>query len=112
MSTLKSNVSIVPSELFVTTATQGTDLGALVTTGDGRYFRYVLNGAVAMVPGQVYQGPAQDTTNLNPSGGLSVAAAAVGATQITITSSNYTYCKSALRSIYVSSGNSRRRRRI
>jgi len=39
------------------------------------------------VPGKVYQGPAEDTTNQNPSGGLAVTAQAVGDTQVTLTGS-------------------------
>ena len=89
MSVLKAlGLGITPQELFnVTASTQATDLGAVASTGDGRIFRYFYNGAVAAVPGKVYQGPAQDTTNQNPSGGLAVAAAAIGATQVTLTGS-------------------------
>ncbi len=86
MSVIKSNILVSPQELFTSSSTQGTDVGALVTTGDGRYFRYFLNGAVTTVVGKVYQGPAEDATNQSPAGGLSVAAAAVGATAITTTS--------------------------
>lgn len=85
MSTLKSNLLVTPQELFTTSSTQGTDLGALATTGDGRYFRYFLNGGVTTVVGKVYQGPAEDATNQSPAGGLSVAAAAIGATSVTTT---------------------------
>lgn len=88
MSTLKAGaISVAPQDVFTTNATQMTDLGAFASTGDGRYFRYVLNGAVTMVPGKVYQGPAQDATNQSPAGGLAVAAAAIGATQVTLTGS-------------------------
>lgn len=88
MSTLKSAaLSIEPQDVFAFSATQGTDLGAFASTGDGRYFRYHLNGAVTEVPGKVYQGPAQDATNQSPAGGLAVAAAAIGANQITLTGS-------------------------
>jgi hypothetical protein len=88
MSTLKSvGIGMEPSDVFAYTSTQGTDLGAIASTGDGRIFRYHLNGAVTEVPGKVYQGPAQDTTNQIPSGGLAVAAAAIGATQVTLTGS-------------------------
>ena len=87
MSTLKANLLVTPADLFTSSTTQGTDIGAQATTGDGRYFRYFLNGAVAAVPGQVYQGPAQDTTNYNPSGGLAVAAAAIGTNTVTLTGS-------------------------
>lgn len=85
MSVIKANLLVSPQELFTTSATQGTDIGALATAGDGRYFRYFLNGAVTTVPGKVYQGPAQDATNQSPAGGLAVAAAAIGATTVTLT---------------------------
>lgn len=87
MSSIKSNIQVSPQDVFTYTSTQGTDLGAFATTGDGRGFRYVLNGAVTQVPGKVYQGPAQDATNQTPAGGLTPAAAAIGATQITISTS-------------------------
>ncbi len=86
MSVIKTNILVSPQELFTTSSTQGTDVGALATSGDGRYFRYFLNGGVTTVVGKVYQGPAEDATNQSPAGGLSVAAAAVGATTITTTS--------------------------
>ena len=87
MSVIKANLAVSPQELFTSSSTQGTDLGALATSGDGRYFRYFLNGAVTAVPGKVYQGPAQDATNLSPAGGLTPAAAAIGTKTVTITSS-------------------------
>lgn len=40
-------------------ATQLAPLGALFAAGDGRYFRYCLAGAVALVAGDVIQSPAQ-----------------------------------------------------
>ena len=87
MSVLKANLLITPQEMFTSATVQGTDLGALATSGDSRYYRYFYNGAVAAVPGKVFQGPAEDTTNQNPSGGLAVAAAAIGATTVTLTGS-------------------------
>lgn len=88
MSVLKAAaISIAPQDLFTSSSTQGTDLGAYASTGDGRYFRYFLNGAVTTVVGKMYQGPAQDATNQSPAGGLAVAAAAIGATQVTLTGS-------------------------
>lgn len=87
MSVLKANLLVTPQELFVSSTTQGTDLGAQATTGDGRIYRYFLNGAVAAVPGKVYQGPAQDATNQTPSGGLGVAASAAGSYTVTLTDS-------------------------
>lgn len=87
MSVIKANLQVSPQELFTSSSTQGTDIGALATSGDGRYFRYFLNGGVTAVPGKVYQGPAEDATNQSPAGGLAVAAAAIGATQVTLTGS-------------------------
>lgn len=86
-STIKANLLVSPQDLFTSSTIQGTDLGAFATSGDGRGFRYFLNGAVTVVPGKVYQGPAQDATNQTPAGGLTPAAAAVGATQVTISTS-------------------------
>ena len=54
-------------------------------TKDGRGFRYCKVGATSTVVGKVYQGTALDATNLQPSGGLAVAAAAIGATEVTLT---------------------------
>lgn len=87
MSTIKANLLVTPQDLFTSASVQGTDLGAIGTTGDGRFFKYFLNGAVTAVPGKVYQGPAQDTTNQSPAGGLAVAAAAIGTNQVTLTGS-------------------------
>lgn len=87
MSTLKANIQLEGQDIFTSSSTQTTDLGALATTGDSRYFRYGLLGAVTAVPGKIYQGPAEDATNQSPAGGLAVAAAAIGATQVTLTGS-------------------------
>lgn len=78
---------IAGADVYSNSSVQQASLGVYAETDDGRGFRYVKVGAVATVPGKVYQGPAEDTTNLNPSGGLSIAAAAVGATTVTLTSS-------------------------
>lgn len=72
MSTLKSDLQIQSEELYAYSSTQGQDLGSLATTGDGRYFRYAKMGATTGVPGQAFQGPASDATNLSPSGGLAI----------------------------------------
>lgn len=85
MSTIKSILTVSPQDLFTSSSTQGTNLGALAAC-DERFFRYVLVGGTSIVPGKMYQGPAEDATNQSPAGGLSVAAAAIGATQVTTTS--------------------------
>lgn len=61
-------------------------LGETIFTNDGRAFRYVFAGGVTLVSGKVHQAPAEDTTNFNPSGGLAIAAQAIGDTSITTTS--------------------------
>lgn len=68
-----------------TTAQQ--NIGAYIETADGRGFRYSKIGAVATVAGKVYQSSALDATNLQPSGGLGVAAQAIGDTQVTVSTS-------------------------
>lgn len=91
MSSLSSDLLINPQDLFditVNSATSGvgndvTQLGALATTGDGRYYRFCLAGGTALVPGKLQQSIAEDTSNWE---NLSIAAAAVGATSITTTS--------------------------
>lgn len=86
ISTLAGFAQVGGQGILDNTTTQNHVLGTYMETADGRGFRYAKVGAVATVAGKVYQGPAQDTTNQNPSGGLSVAAAAIGDTSITTTS--------------------------
>jgi len=74
-------------DVYTNSSTQQMPLGVYAETDDGRGFRYVKAGATALVPGKVQQGPAEDTTNYSPSGGLSVAASAVGSYTVTLTSS-------------------------
>lgn len=84
MSSTLKGLLVNPQDILASSSTQGIDLGARAQTGDGRAFRYMKIGAVATVAGKVYQGPAQDATNLNPSGGLTPAIAAIGATRVVI----------------------------
>lgn len=83
---LTGHVQIVAQGLFEESSAALHNYGAYVETSDGRGFRYCKVGITATVAGKVYQGPAEDTTNQNPSGGLSVAAAATGATSVVTTS--------------------------
>lgn len=76
-------------------------LGTYMETADGRGYRYAKVGATATVAGKVYQGPALDATNMQPSGGLATAAAAIGATEIT-TTSTVTLAKDLLAGGYLS----------
>lgn len=85
MSSLTSDTLINPSDLFDlsgNSVNESTNLGGLATTGDGRYFRYMLAGATALVPGKLQQTAVEVTGNEN----LTAVAASVGATQIVSTS--------------------------
>lgn len=95
MSTLTSDTLINPQDLFDITGgstNDGTNLGGLATTGDGRYFRWALAGATALVPGKLQQAPVEATGNE----ALSVTATAIGATSVTtsttvtVTANQYT----------------------
>lgn len=83
MSSLRVNIQITPQDLFTSSSTAGTDIGALATTGDGRLFRYALAGGTSLVPGKLQQSSAQDTSNFQD---LTVTAPAAGATSIVTTS--------------------------
>lgn len=84
MSVLKANLLVTPQEVFSTSSTQGTDLGAFATTGDGRCFRYCLAGGTTLVPGKLQQSTAEDTTNWQ---NLAPTATAVGAYNVSISTS-------------------------
>lgn len=79
---LQNDVQIIGQDAFTSSSIATANLGQLATDGQGRYFRYVLNGAVAMVPGKLYQASAEDTTNFQ---NLTCVASSVGDTQITTT---------------------------
>lgn len=85
MSTLKGPIQIIPSELYKFTSTQGTDLGAIATTGDGREFVYVKAGAVALVEGTLQQAPA---IVANLQNATVATAQAIGDKQVTLTISS------------------------
>src|SRR4051812_46543217 len=55
--------SFTNGNLFVTTTTREAEVGQVMATRDGRLFRYVKNGAVAMTVGNVQQAPAQITNH-------------------------------------------------
>lgn len=82
MSALKANLMVTPQEIYSTSSTQGTDLGALATSGDGRYFRYTLAGGTSLVAGKLQQAKAEDTTNEQA---LTVTNVALGATSVVTT---------------------------
>lgn len=71
-----------PGEITTNSATQQMDLGAKVIANDGSEFRYCKVGASSLVPGKLYDGPAVVPNHANCT---VYAAAAVGATSVTIT---------------------------
>lgn len=81
MSKLSSTALGSPQDLLVSSTVQGADLGTAMTTGDGRYFRYCLVGGTSLVTGTLIQAPAQVANHIQ----LTPVAAAVGATQVTVT---------------------------
>lgn len=64
MAILSSQDVCIGNSNFVSTAVGQYDLGTRGYTRDGRAFRYVLNGAVALVAGEVIQSPAVAPGNL------------------------------------------------
>lgn len=82
MSHLTGATQIAGQDIFTTSTSANTNLGALATTGDGRYYRYASLGAVAAVPGKLYQAAAEVTNhqNLAPT-----ANGAIGDRTITVT---------------------------
>lgn len=91
MSSLSSDTLINPQDLFdvsvssLTTnaANEAATLGCLATTGDGRYFRYVIAGGTALVPGTLQASIAETTANER----VAMAAASIGATSVSTTAS-------------------------
>lgn len=79
---LMPNSTVAAGDLTLNTATPQTEIGTKICTDDGREFRYCYMGAVAGVPGQLYQAPAEVTANQN----LAIAASAIGSTSIVTTS--------------------------
>lgn len=92
---------IAGQDVYTESSTQLLPLGTYAETVDGRGFRYCKVGATALVPGKVYQSPAEDTTNLTLSGGFATAAAAIGATTVTTTTTG-TIAANALAGGYMS----------
>jgi hypothetical protein len=74
--------AIGPVGPFQSETTSEAVLGQMIETPDGRKFRYCLVGGTALVPGKLYQSPAEVTNHqdLTPT-----AATAIGDTSITVT---------------------------
>lgn len=96
MSQLTGATQIAGQELYSSSATPGTNLGALATTGDGRFFRYAKFVALAVV-GRLYQAAAEITDNQN----VTVATAAIGANELTVTLGATAATADAFRGAYI-----------
>ena len=82
---LSGFATVAGQDVLNESSSQLHTLGTYMETNDGRGFRYCKVGVTATVAGKVYQGKALDATNDQPSGGHAVAAAAIGATEVTTT---------------------------
>lgn len=82
-STLTGLPQLAYQELRTSSALAGHKVGAYMETADGRGYRYTKVGATALVPGKLYQAPAEDTSNFQ---NLTVAVNSVGDTTVTTTS--------------------------
>lgn len=72
---------LVSADLSANDSSPQFPVGAKSVSNDGREFRYCLVGAVATVPGKLYQASAEVTANQD----VAIAAAAIGATAIVTT---------------------------
>lgn len=82
MSNLTCDLQSIGQPLMSSSSDQAHQLGTKAVSADGRVFRYVKAGAVALVPGKLQQGPAIVANHQN----IAVAAAAAaGATSVTVT---------------------------
>src|SRR3990167_590065 len=82
-SQLTGSIAVAAQGIFTESSSQLHGIGELVHSNDGRAFRYTKVGATALVPGQLYQSPAEDTTNFQD---LTVTAPTAAATSIVTTS--------------------------
>ncbi len=95
MSSLKPDIMVNPSDLFIQTSnvagtvpytTQIPELGVRAVTGDGREYRYAQAGASALIVGQAIQSAAPQANYID----VTAVAMAVGATTTTLTVSTGT----------------------
>jgi len=81
---------LTTQELYSSSAIQGADIGMLVGDAQGNRYRYVLNGATALVEGNLIQSSARDTQFTE----MAVpAAVAIGARTILLTNGTTTTTK-------------------
>jgi hypothetical protein len=76
-------ITVAAQGIYSESSTALHNIGEIVHSNDGRAFRYAKVGTTALVPGKLYQSPAEDTTNMQE---LTVTAPSAGDTSITTTS--------------------------
>ena len=81
---LTGAVVVAAQGIYSESSTALHTVGSLIHSNDGRSFRYCKAGGTALVAGKLQQAAAEDTTNQQ---NLTVAAAAVGATSMTTSTS-------------------------
>lgn len=82
MSKITGTMQIAAQDLFVESSTAQHEVGTIAYLSDGRTAVYVKAGGTALVPGKLQQGPAVVANHQN----IAVAAAAaIGATSVTVT---------------------------
>ena len=81
-SQLTGDVTVAAQGIFSESSSQLHTIGGSVHSNDGRIFRYCKVGGTTLVPGQLYQASAEDTSNMQD---LTVTAPAANATSITTT---------------------------
>lgn len=82
-SQLTGPTTIAAQGIYSESSTALHTVGEYMLTNDGRGFRYTYVGGTALVPGKMYQAPAEDTSNFQ---NLTVTAPTAGDTSITTTS--------------------------
>jgi len=83
-SILTGNPQVAAQPIFSSSSVQMHALGEKMVTPDGRSFRYAKCGGTALVPGKLYQAPAEVTNHQD----VVPAATAIGATSVTVTLGN------------------------
>ena len=81
-SQLTGPVIVAAQGIYSDSSLQLHGLGERVESNDGRAFRYCKVGVTALVPGKLYQSPAEDTTNFQQ---LTVTAPSAAATSVVTT---------------------------
>lgn len=82
-SQLTGAIQVAAQGIYSESSGQLHGLGELIHSNDGRAFRYCKVGTTALVPGKLYQAPAEDTTNFQA---LTITAPTAGDLSVATTS--------------------------